>query len=891
MSKYNPSEIETKWQGLWEKAGLYEPNIKKAKNPYYNLWMFPYPSGARMHVGHAYASTGADIHGRFIRMQGKDVFQPMGFDAFGIHGENYAIKVGKQPKELIDELCRVYRDEQFKRMGCGYDWSHEVRTYDPAYYKWTQWLFLQLYKHGLAVRKKAPVNWCPSCNTVLANEQVIQGLCERCETQVEQKELMQWFFKITNYAEQLLRNLEKINWPERIKTMQKNWIGKSEGIDIRYTIAGSDKEVICFTTRPDTNFGATFVVLAPEHPLVPELTQKDYSVEVGQYIQAAREKNDIERVAEGREKTGVFTGSYAINDLTGRKMPIWVSDFVLINVGTGAVVGVPGHDIRDFEFAQKFELPVLRVVVGSDGDTSDIIRVAQVQEDVGTMINSGFLDGMDIHEATQRVMDYIEEKGWGKRDVRYRLRDWCISRQRYWGAPIPIIYCGKCGEVPVPDGDLPVLLPEVKNWQPTGTDQSPLAAINEFVNTTCPKCGGPAKRETDVCDNFLDSAWYYYAYPVFKKSKVKSQKSKVKEIEAASTAEDYPFQSRILKKWFPVDMYVGGAEHAVLHLMYTRFITMAFKDMGLIGFDEPFKTFFAHGLITKDGAKMSKSKGNVVNPDEYIDKVGADAFRVYLMFLGPYEGGGDFTDSGLQGMVRFLNRVWSMVTTACSSGPNDPNSPNDPKRIQLMHRTIKKVKEDIESFSFNTAIAALMEWVNQVKSMPRSVALRGEKLKVKSHKEEKSLEECSSAIYPPRLGEAGCALYKEEAEVLLKLLAPLAPHITEELWQAMSFANPRRSRATVGTTRQGSRDGFKKENSIHLQPWPEYDPDLVKTEEVTVVVQVNGKLRDKLVFLRGAGEREVHNKALESIVVQRFLQGQEIKHTVFVPDKLINFVV
>ena len=822
MPRYNPATIESFWQESWAKAKVYQPDIINASRPYYNLWMFPYPSGARMHVGHAYASTGADIHGRFMRMQGYDVFQPMGFDAFGIHGENYALKVGRHPKELMDELCVIYRDQQFKRMGHGYDWSHEVRTYDPQYYKWTQWIFLQLYKHGLAERKKAPVNWCPSCKTVLADEQVIQGFCERCDTQVEQRILKQWFFKITRYAERLLENLEKINWPQRIKVMQKNWIGRSEGAIIKFSIVNNKGFIPVFTTRPDTLFGVTFFVLAPESKWVRHLVKKEKEKEVENYLRRARSLTSQQRVQQ-KEKTGVFTGSYVVNPINQERIPVYVADYVLAEYGSGALMGVPAHDQRDFEFAQQQQLEV-RVVVEPQDQSHDFSNLAYEGE--GRLVNSASFNGLSSAEAKEKIVDFLAQRGLAEKTIQYRLRDWLISRQRYWGPPIPIIYCPKCGEVPVPEKDLPVLLPEVDDWRPTGTEKSPLAAIADFVQTKCPRCGGKARRETDVSDNFLDSAWYYYAYPVFTNKKLKTNQHGVDKKNP-----DYPFQPSIIKKWFPVDMYVGGAEHAVLHLMYTRFLTMALKDIGLLNFDEPFKTFFAHGLITKDGSKMSKSKGNIVNPDEYINRVGADAFRTYLMFLGPYDQGGDFSDSGLQGIVRFLNKVWSLVSRARK------RKDLSPQRRYWMNYTIKRVSEDIQKFSFNTAVAALMEWI---KNLPEP------------------------------------SLSSQEAEVLLKLLAPFAPHMTEELWQSL----------------QGKERGaFCAENSIHRQSWPQYEEKHLKLKETTLVVQINGKVKGRLKIPWGADAAVVEIEARKDSLIKKYLEGKELKRVVFVPNKIINFVL
>ncbi|HSW47529.1 MAG TPA: class I tRNA ligase family protein, partial [Candidatus Saccharimonadales bacterium] len=678
-NKFNPQTIEPKWQSIWENEGIYHPDLSSAKRPFYNLMMFPYPSAEGLHIGGVRTFAGVDIYGRFKRMQGHDVFQPFGLDGFGIHAENYALKIGENPMDHATVTEKnFYR--QIREAAIGVDWGRTVETYKPDYYKWTQWLFVELFKSGLAYRKKSPVNFCPSCKTVLADEQVIDGKCERCSSVVEKKNLEQWFFRITNYADRLLSNIEDLDWTEKVKIAQRNWIGKKEGIEITYSVIASESEAISltddsnkkiaasplaprndklfvtvFTTRPDTNFGATFIALAPEHALVGEIlkqVQDDKKKEIEEYVDATKKKTEIDRQAEGREKTGVFTGFYATNQLTGYKMPIWVSDFVLMGFGTGAVVGVPGHDTRDFEFAQKFGLKVLRVVVGKDGDESPITKIDQVQEEEGMMINSEFLNGLDIHKATEKIMDYIQEKGFGKRKVTYHLRDWLISRQRYWGPPIPMIFCENCAQKGdswftsdeakkqkesgirnqesgreavgwYPAQDLPVKLPRIEDFKPLGTGNSPLGNHPEFYKVKCPHCGKDARRETDVSDTFLDSAWYFLRY-------------------ISTEFDDVPFDKTRAKKWLPVTMYIGGAEHSVLHLLYARFITMFIKDIGLIQFEEPFKRFYAHGLIIKDGAKMSKSKGNVVGPDLYIKKYGADTLRMYLHFLAPFSQEGDF---------------------------------------------------------------------------------------------------------------------------------------------------------------------------------------------------------------------------------------------------------
>ena len=808
QERYNHSEIEAKWQARWEESGIYQPDMNKAKEPFYNLMMFPYPSAEGLHIGNVYAFVGSDVYGRFQRLRGKDVFEPIGFDAFGIHSENFAIKIGQHPRELLARNVKHFRDDQLKKIGNMFAWDHEVNTTLPEYYRWTQWIFLELYKAGLAERKEAPVNWCPSCKTVLADEQVEGGVCERCKSVVEKKLLKQWFFTITRYAQKLLDNLESLDWSEKTKTAQRNWIGRSEGITIEYSIKDLDQKLSVFTTRPDTNFGATFLVLAPDGGFVRDhLDLFPHKKHVAAYVEKVRRRKEMDRVAEGQQKTGVFTGLYAINNLDGRELPIYVGDFVLGTVGTGAVVGVPGHDLRDFEFAKALDLPILRVVVGPDGDLAPITRGEQVQEAAGTMINSEFLDGLEIQEAKKVIMDHLEEKNWGKRTVHFRLRDWLISRQRYWGPPIPIIYCDTCGTVPVPEEDLPVLLPELADFEPDGSGKAPLARLDSFVNTTCPQCGAKARRETDVTDNFLCSAWYFLRYP-------------------SADFSDRAFDAKRSKKWLPVDMYIGGNEHAVLHLMYSRFITMALKDMGHLDFEEPFTTFRAHGLLIKDGAKMSKSKGNVINPDKYLREFGADTLRMYLMFLGPYSDGGDFSDRGIYGIVRFIHRVWQLARRHQNSLVKEETE----VLTRTRHQLIKKAGEDFSNLSYHTTIAKLMEYLR--------------------------LLEQEKFIHPVSL------------EWFLLTLAPLAPHLAEELWEVI---------------------GYKQ--SIFVERWPQFDPDLAKEDMVEFVIQVNGKLRDRLLLPREATEKEVTDAALISAKVSKALAGKKIKKQIFVPHRLLNFVV
>ena len=992
--RYEPSNIEAKWQQKWENDNTFSPDIKASKNPYFNLMMFPYPSAEGLHVGNMYAFTGADVYARYNRMLGKDVLEPIGLDGFGIHSENYALKVGRHPKEQA-QIAEKNFYRQLRAIGNSFDWNRTVETYNPDYYKWTQWLFIQLFKDGLAYRDTALVNWCPKDMTVLSDEQVIDGLCERCGTKVEKKNLEQWFFRITKYADRLLQNIEGLKWTEKVKIAQRNWIGKSEGAEVAFEIyqqanyvllhgfTGSveanffpwlkqqlekngkkvwaenlpdtsnpsiDKQVefvlknvefnentvllghslgsvvalkvlerlktpikklvlaagfaepgfldhervfepqiktdgfdfrlikknagdivllrakndtavpqersefikskiggrivdfqanddhitgdiepevlkalvdsiSVFTTRPDTLYGATFMVLAPEHELIGKIadgsliTEEKVRNEVSSYVAASKNKTEIERTGEGKEKTGVFSGLYAINPINGEKIPVWVADYVLSGYGTGAIMAVPAHDSRDFEFAKKYNLPIVEVI-----QSEEEVRGPEPYEGPGILINSGEWNGFEVPRDMGKVLASLEQKGLGKRRANYHLRDWLISRQRYWGPPIPMIYCSTCdkngkfeveemnGWFSVPEADLPVLLPDVEDWKPMGTGKSPLANHPEFYKTKCPNCGGEATRETDVSDTFLDSSWYFLRYP-------------------NTDVENEAFDRETTKKWLPVDQYIGGAEHSVLHLLYSRFVTMVLCDLKFIDFDEPFSNFFAHGLIIKDGAKMSKSKGNVVVPDEYISKYGADTLRTYLMFLGPYSDGGDFRDSGIEGMGRFIRKVWKLLSERV--GENEELSQ---ERIRLMHKTIQGVGRDIEEFGYNTAIAKLMEWYN---------ALNKEKM-----------------------------ISKIEAEVFLKLIAPFAPHMAEELWHMM------------GNT-----------GSVHREKWPEYEKEKLLSEKTLIVVQVNGKKRGEfeLDTDKISDSRVAETKAKE--VVSKHLEGQTIKKIIYINGKIVNIVI
>ena len=720
MEKYQHKSLEAKWRGKWEESKIYKVDLAKAAKPFYNLMMFPYPSAEGLHVGNVFAFVGSDVQGRFHRMNGFDVFEPIGFDAFGMHSENFALKRGTHPKKMVPSNIDNFRENQLKMVGNMYDWDHEVDTTSPDYYHWTQWIFLQLFKAGLAYRTTAPVNWCPDCKTVLAAEQVIDGACERCSTEVTKKKMAQWFFKITDFAQKLLDNLDHINWSEKTKLAQRNWIGRSEGAEVTFKVDGFDETFGIFTTRPDTLFGVTYMVFAPEHPLLETIVHPDFKEGLEAYQEQTRRMTEIERQAEGKEKTGAFTGAYAINPVNGEKVPIWVSDYVLMGYGTGAIMAVPAHDQRDFEFATKFGLEI-RTVISPDGE---IHPLEQAYTEKGRMVNSGRFNGLDATEGIRQVTQWLKDQGLAGFQVNFRLRDWCISRQRYWGPPIPIIYCDKCGTLPVPEKDLPVLLPDLEDYRPDGSGQSPLKRADDFYHTTCPECGGEAVRETDVSDNFLCSAWYFYRYP-------------------STDFADRAFDPELTKKWLPVDLYVGGNEHAVLHLLYSRFLCMAFNRIGLVDFEEPFTRFVAHGMIVRDGAKMSKSKGNVINPDDYIKKYGADAFRVYLMFMGDYLEGGDFRDEGVRAMRAFLDRIWSNL----AEGNLDQGQPTDKETLYWLHRTIKAVTEDIKRFSYNTALARQMELLNHI-----------------------TRDNVRNQVV---------------SETLCQLLSPFAPHLTEELWERL----------------------------------------------------------------------------------------------------------
>ncbi|MGI9950839.1 leucine--tRNA ligase [Moorellaceae bacterium AZ2] len=823
-ARYNFKEIEPKWQRRWDASELYKVTEDKAKPKFYCLEMFPYPSG-NLHMGHVRNYSIGDVVARYKRMRGFNVLHPMGWDAFGLPAENAAIKHGIHPAEWTWRNIANMR-RQLQAMGISYDWEREIATCHPSYYKWTQWLFLQMYKHGLAYRKKAAVNWCPSCATVLANEQVVGGACERCGTPVTHRDLEQWFFRITDYAERLLNDLKKLpGWPEKVKVMQENWIGKSVGAEVVFSVAGSGEKIPVFTTRPDTLFGVTYMVLAPEHPLVEKLTRgTPYEEPVREFVQAARHLSALDRTATEKEKEGLFIGAYAANPVSGERIPIWIANYVLMEYGTGAVMGVPAHDERDFAFARKYGLPV-KVVIQPPGRELDAATMVEAYVEPGLMVNSGPFSGLPSEEGKEKIIRYLEERGMGRRKINYKLRDWLISRQRYWGAPIPIIYCDHCGIVPVPEEDLPVILPEGVEFKPTG--ESPLKDCPEFVHTTCPACGKPARRETDTMDTFVCSSWYFLRY-------------------TTPHSQEIPFDRDKVDYWMNVDQYIGGVEHAILHLMYARFFTKALYDFGLVGVEEPFQNLLTQGMVLKDGGKMSKSKGNVVSPEEIIERYGADTARLFILFAAPPERDLEWSDQGVEGCYRFLNRVWRLVYNystrvrgiQAGKGEIKPAGRADRELYRLIHATIKKVTEDIEErFNFNTAISAIMELVN-------------------------GFYHYQDSVPEP---EQNLPLVKEGLKKLITLLAPFAPHIAEELWQ-----------------------GIGQERSVHLESWPSYDPQALVTEEVTVVVQINGKVRDRLQVPAGLKEEDLKEAVLSREKVASLLSGQQVLKIVVVPDKLVN---
>jgi leucyl-tRNA synthetase len=810
MERYDPQAIETKWQQVWEdEQAFVVPNpapeeLATHRLETYVLEMLPYPSGD-LHMGHTLNYTIGDVLCHVRRRQGFQVLRTMGYDAFGLPAENAAIREGGHPREVTERNIVTIR-EQMRRMGWSIDWSREISTHDPAYYRWTQWLFLRFFERGLAYRKEAPVKWCPNDQTVLANEQVIDGRCERCGAEVEARDLTQWFFRITDYADALLDEMSLLeSWPERVLTMQRNWIGRSEGARVVFTVDGSGEELPVFTTRPDTLFGATFFVLAPEHPLVDSLVAgSEHEEGVLEYVRHAAARSTVER--EAKEKDGVFTGRYAVNPVNDERIPIWVADYVLMDYGTGAIMAVPAHDERDYAFAERYGLEIRQVVAPAGGSEADGPFVAHSENEV--LVNSGPFTALPAPEATRAITAWLAERGQGEQTIGYRLRDWLLSRQRYWGCPIPIVHCPACGEVPVPDEELPVLLPEVDDYLPKG--RSPLAAAEDWVATTCPRCGGPAERETDTMDTFVDSSWYFVRY-------------------ADPHNEREPFSRAVADYWLPVNQYVGGIEHAVLHLLYARFFTKVLQELGYVGFREPFLRLFNQGMITAGGAKMSKSKGNVINPLVYADRYGADAVRLYTLFMGPADEDMDWQDSGIEGVWRFLNRLWRVALGQV--GRESPDGVDTPL-ARKAHWAIAKVTDDVDRrFAFNTPIAAVMELVNEIQRSPEDPAARF------------------------------------AVETAVSLIQPYAPHVAEELW---------------------SRLGHER---LWEHPWPAADPALLEQDTVEVVVQVNGKVRDRLHVAPGTADEELVRRARESERVRAHLDGGEPRRTVVVSDKLVNFVV
>ncbi len=811
--EYKPQEIEPKWQKVWEETEIYKVKEDPEKPKFYFLTMFPYPSGD-LHIGHWYAMTPSDAAARYKRMQGYNVLFPMGFDAFGLPAENAAIKHGIHPQKwTYKNIERM--EQQLRSMGAMFDWTREIITCDPGYYKWNQWFFLKFYEKGLAYKKKAPVDFCPTCNTTLAREQVIEPerVCERCGTPVIKKEMEQWFFKITDYAEELL-DFSKLDWPERVKVLQTNWIGKSIGVQFEMKVKdhpGRSFEV--FTTRPDTVYGVTFAVLAPEHPLVDEITAPERREEVEAYKYKAARQSEIQRMSTEKVRDGVFIGAYAINPMNGEPVPIFIADYVMMTYGTGAIMAVPAHDERDFDFARRYDLPIRVVIAPPDWDGGELSRAYTGK---GVMVNSGPFNGLDNEEGWEKIADYMEEQGIGKRTVQYKLRDWLISRQRYWGTPIPVVYCEKCGIVPVPEDQLPVRLPEDAEFKPTG--ESPLKYHEKFLHTTCPRCGGPAIRETDTMDTFVDSSWYQYAY-------------------ISPYYDEAPFDPEKGEYWLPVDQYTGGVEHATMHLLYTRFFTKAMRDLGLVEFDEPMVRLFNQGIILgPDGNRMSKSKGNVIAPDPLVQKYGADTVRAYLMFIGPWDRGGPWNPEGIEGVHRFLHRVWALVKGPAPKSEGTPSGKDLLALRRMTHKTIKRATRDIEAFKFNTMLAALMSFTNYLTKARET------------------------AVY-------GTPEWDEAIRSLLLLMAPLTPHIAEELWSAIGG-----------------------EYSIHQQRWPTWDEELTKEETITLVIQVNGKVRDRIVVEAGIDEETAKKLAMESSKVQRWLEGKSVRKVIFAGGKLVNIV-
>ncbi len=800
MTKYNPSKIEKKWQKKWQRQKLYQAEDFSKKPKKYIMVEFPYPSGDGLHVGHVRSYTALDALARKKRMEGFNVLYLMGWDAFGLPTENYAIKTGIHPAKVTEDNIKVFK-KQMNLLGFSFDWSREINTTDPKYYKWSQWIFLQFFIKGLAYLAKMPINWCPSCKIGLANEEVIGNKCERCGAQTEKKSIKQWLLKITKYADRLIDDLEKVNYVEKIKTQQINWIGRSQGAEIDFPIIDSSEKITVFTTRLDTVFGITAMIIAPEHPLLEKLTIKENKGEVKKYVLDAKKKSEFERIQLEKEKTGVFLGSYCLNPINQEKVPIWVSDYVIATYGGGAVMIVPAHDKRDYQFAKKYDLEIREVVAGGNIRQEPYIEY-------GKLVNSGQFNGLTSQEAIKKITEWLIENNRGRQTIQYKLRDWIFSRQHYWGEPIPIIHCSKCGAVAVPDEDLPVELPYVEKYEPSQTGESPLAKIKEWVETKCPKCNGSAQRETDTMPNWAGSSWYFLRYIDPKNNKKLADSKK-------------------LKYWLPVDLYNGGMEHTTLHLLYSRFWHKFLYDLKVVPTIEPYQRRYSHGVVlAEDGRKMSKSFNNVIKPDDVIKQYGTDTLRVYEMFMGPFDQMINWSTKGVQGCFRFLNRVWQMFNNEQKIGTK-----TDKELLSELHQLIKKVDDNLEAMKFNTAVAFFMEFINS-------------------------------------LSEEGRTLAKKEAEIFLRLLAPLAPHISEELWNKL---------------------GHKK--SVFLEKWPQYDKKLIEQETWQLIIQINGKVRDKIEVKKGISEKEVKEIALSQEKIKKWLKNKKLKKIIYVPNRLVNLVV
>ncbi len=796
--EYNFNVIEKKWRKHWEENNINKPDDNKEK--YYCLDMFPFPSGTGLHVGHWRGYVLSDVISRYKILNGYEVLHPMGWDAFGLPAENFAIKTGKHPSIIMEESIKTFK-KQLKEIGTVYDWSKEVNTTDPNYYKWTQWIFIQMFKNGLAYEKEMPLNWCPECKAVLANEEVNQGECERCGTTVTKKMLRQWMLKITKYSEELIAGLDKLDWPEKVKKMQTEWIGKSVGAEVNFSVDGKEEKINIFTTRPDTLFGANFIVLSPEHELVFKLTAENKKEEVDKYVFAASTKSSIERMAQ-KEKTGVFTGSYAINPMNNEKIEIWIGDYVLADYGTGAIMCVPAHDERDFEFAKKYNLPITQVISKTGEET--LLENAYTEK--GTLINSGQFTGLNVEDATTKINEFLEKNEIGKATTNYKLRDWVFSRQRYWGEPIPVVHCDKCGIVPVKEEDLPVTLPKVDKYEPTSTGESPLASIEEWVNTTCPTCGGKAKRETNTMPQWAGSSWYFLRY--------------------TDNKNDECFASKeALEKWAPVDLYVGGVEHAVLHLLYARFYTKFLNEIGVVNFDEPFKKLFNQGMINKNGIKMSKSKGNVVSPDELVENYGCDSLRMYELFVGPPELDTEWDDKGIEGVHRFLKKLWRVIVESDVTEETK-------ELVKFRNKLAYEITIKVENLTLNTTVSTFMEYTNNLTNLVKT--------------------------------EGG--IDKKTIEVILTLLAPFAPHISEELW------------SLKGNT-----------SSVFENEWPKYDESKMKDDTINIPMQINGKMRGNLAVDANASKDEILSAA--KVALKEKLEGFEIVKEIYVPGRILNFVV